>query len=468
MLKEFRHLVLYVVPLLFPNIILGQIAPISTHNDTIKLALQRVTGLGPNGNMSFSTRLYADYNNKEDILAFPVLEKIPENLSNTSKLVYFFDEFQFYYQSYVAGLVSKSFFVEKAATNNWTLADTIRLSRQPLKCTFTVLTGLDSYQNEVYLLDANNNNDYSDDVMRPLLNNIRSEDQIVKNALSVKTTYLDKDVIRSSEVLVSIQRSGNPQRPDILVSFPQFDYAKFYYKGLPFILCAVREFSRRFVCVMPDRPYFTSIGRAAMVSTNHFVNILGENLKFLDYDFNKQTVTLTGNSAAFSQSSLVGLAGTGSGGVALQDNITVSDQVGFIAPDIKGINMNPLLNKNLEIALGNLRGKYVFVDFWSTYCAPCIAEFPNLKSVYSKYPRDKFEIIGVFDERNKALTNKLFADNGVTWPNILMNIKTTDVSGYGHVNSFPTSFLIDPSGRIIGYDFYNQDLMNKLKTLIGY
>ena len=196
-------------------------------------------------------------------------------------------------------------------------------------------------------------------------------------------------------------------------------------------------------------------------------NISGDNFKLISYDFNSQTVTLKGPAAGFAP-----LSASADGVKTISastngDNI-VSDQVGFIAPAIKGNDINPLSKRMEQITLSSLRGKYVFVDFWSTYCAPCIAEFPFLNATYKKYSRDKLEIIGVFDERNAKLTRKLFTDNKVAFPNILMNNKSTDISGYGHVESFPTNYLIDPAGKIIGYNLRHEDLMNKLKALIGF
>lgn len=443
------------------------VSAITQKSDTITLKLQQVAGFGPTGTTWITMHGYTNYKDEKELSAFPKLQNIPVTLSNVSKHVYIIGNFQYYFQSYVAGVISRSFFEDKASVNNWTLTDTIKLSRKPLKCFFTAITGLDIDKNAVYMVDANNNNDYSDELIRPLRNNLRLEEEILKNAVTVKTSYVDNGDLKFTDILVSIQPGRDPQAAELWASFPQFSYTKFVYKGRPFLVCTANDFGRKAVCVLADRPYFTPVDRGATVGIDHFVNILGENFKVADIDVNKQTVTLTGNVDGFSGLSTTE-PGVGPGVAMPQNNNIVSDQLGYIAPEIKGIDFNPLSTKGTQISLNKLRGKYVFIDFWSTYCGPCIMELPNLKAAYKKYPRNKFEIIGVFDERDKAATMKLLTDNGVTWPNILMNNKSTDLSGYGHVSSFPTTFLIDPSGKIIGVDLRDQDLMNRIKGALGY
>jgi thiol-disulfide isomerase/thioredoxin len=467
MFKKIEFQLLCIVLVSIANLSLGQNAIVSSRNDTITIKLQRVSGFGPSGNTSFSRGSYEDLKDTADLLTFPAKKNLPPNLSKVSQWLYFIDEFQFYYQNYASGLLSKSLFIKKAAANNWTLSDTINLSVKPLKCAFTILTGIDATGNEMFLVDANNNSDYSDDITRPLLKNVYREDQIVNNAIRVKTNYLENGIIQPNEILVFIQSGRNPQKPEIAVSYPQFDFVRIVYKGTSYLLCAERQHNSKLVCIIPDRPYFTGLGRSTMITPNHFINISGDNFKLVNYDFNKQTVTLTGSPAGFSAYSTLD-DGSKAASSPVSGNNIVSDQVGFIAPAITGIDINPITKKTGQVTLSGLRGKYVFVDFWSTYCAPCIAELPYLNAAYKKYSRDKFEIIGVFDERNAKVTGQLLTANKVLFPNVLMNNKSTDISGYGHVDSFPTNYLIDPTGKIIGYNLTHDDLINRLKILINY
>jgi hypothetical protein len=93
-------------------------------------------------------------------------------------------------------------------------------------------------------------------------------------------------------------------------------------------------------------------------------------------------------------------------------------------------------------------------------------EFPYLREAYLKYGGKQLEIIGVLDERNKDVTAGLLKKHQVIWPNIKTDMKETDIKGYANINSFPTSYLIDPGGVIIAVNLRGDELLNKLKMLM--
>ncbi len=140
--------------------------------------------------------------------------------------------------------------------------------------------------------------------------------------------------------------------------------------------------------------------------------------------------------------------------------------MGFKAPLVQGIQINNEDNSELLISLDKLKGKYVFLDFWSTTCAPCIADFPEIMKSYDKYNRNQFEIIGVIDERSSGSALSLVKKHKLKWPNIKTNTDGTITKGY-NIISYPTTYLLDKEGRIIAQNLRGQELFEKLKTLIG-
>lgn len=132
----------------------------------------------------------------------------------------------------------------------------------------------------------------------------------------------------------------------------------------------------------------------------------------------------------------------------------------MMAPNISGLN---ILN-DLKISLDNYKGKYVFVDFWSTSCVPCIKEFPKIKAVYDKFSQNDIEIIGIADIRGKKNAKNFLNDKEVTWQNIEEKNPSTNIKGYS-INSYPTSYLIDRNGKIIATDLRGEELNNKLEVL---
>lgn len=467
MTRQLKFLLLFSAVFLFANLAVAQTNWIGSTQDTVKFNLERANGIGPTGNSYLSLYTYADYEGREEFLALPKVKNEPENLSDVSRHLYIFDSFQFYYQNYVAGVISKSLFLQKATGNNWRIADTINLSAKPLACAVTVLAGVDADNNEVYIADVNNNNDYSDDVIHPLLKNAHLESVILKNSINVKTTIVNAGIFSSANVMLFIQRGRDAGKRDLMGMITQFDYARFSLNGIGYQICAFKEFNRKSVCIIPDRPYFSMVNRADISAVGQYVNIGGLSFKFLDYNFAEHKVTLLGEAASLLKLGVNEQQTTTAKDTNAKNVNAVSDQVGFLAPPLKGQNMNALLKNTADVSLDKLKGKYVFVDFWSTYCGPCIAELPHLNTAYKKYSRDKFEIIGVFDERDKKVTDKLFSTNNVVWPNILMKDKNTEMSGYTNVDGFPTSYLIDPNGRIVAYNLRGEDLMDELKVLIG-
>ena len=126
--------------------------------------------------------------------------------------------------------------------------------------------------------------------------------------------------------------------------------------------------------------------------------------------------------------------------------------------------------KGDSIAFNSLKGKYVLIDFWSSWCGPCKASFPHMKEVYQKYRGDQFEIIGISIDEEKAAWLKELDKQQLPWLQVL-DTKKVYVSGFG-VTGVPTAFLISPDGKImmkeIGFDKNgNGEIEKRLKELFG-
>jgi peroxiredoxin len=104
-----------------------------------------------------------------------------------------------------------------------------------------------------------------------------------------------------------------------------------------------------------------------------------------------------------------------------------------------------LAGKPLSIA--SLKGKVVLIDFWATWCGPCVAELPNVLEAYEKHHADGFEIIGISLDRDRQKLETFVKQKKMTWPQYF-DEKGALAQQYG-VESIPTTYLLDGEGKII-------------------
>ncbi|MDO6854740.1 TlpA disulfide reductase family protein [Cellulophaga lytica] len=103
-----------------------------------------------------------------------------------------------------------------------------------------------------------------------------------------------------------------------------------------------------------------------------------------------------------------------------------------------------------EFNLKSLRGKYVLIDFWGTWCGPCVAEMPKVKE-YSETYKDNLVIVGVNSGDTKQRIIDFVTPKGYNWVQLLSKKGVNDdnfVSKF-NISGFPTKFIIDPNGIII-------------------
>ncbi|MEO0471216.1 MAG: TlpA disulfide reductase family protein [Bacteroidota bacterium] len=126
---------------------------------------------------------------------------------------------------------------------------------------------------------------------------------------------------------------------------------------------------------------------------------------------------------------------------------------------------------NLEgdtLQLSDLRGKYVLIDFWASWCGPCRRENPNVKRVYENYKDKGFEILGVSLDNNHSAWEKAVVADGLQWLHVsdLKRFRSAAAQAYG-VPSIPHTVLIDPDGKIIARRLRGATLEQKLADLLG-
>ena len=120
------------------------------------------------------------------------------------------------------------------------------------------------------------------------------------------------------------------------------------------------------------------------------------------------------------------------------------------------------------VSLADYRGKLVLLDFWATWCGPCIAELPNVKEVYEKYHDKGFEIIAISLDTDEAALRKFIREHQLPWRQTFDGAgwKTPLVQQYG-IRGIPAQFLIDREGRVISVKARGERLGALIEAEIG-
>lgn len=128
--------------------------------------------------------------------------------------------------------------------------------------------------------------------------------------------------------------------------------------------------------------------------------------------------------------------------------------------------------KNTEgeyISLSDYAGKdkYVFVDFWASWCGPCRDEMPNVVNAYKKYKNKGFEIVGVSLDKDEDKWIQGIKDLEMTWPQMSdLKLWESEVVGLYAIQSIPHTILLDKDGKIIAKNLRGEELDQKLAELM--
>jgi thiol-disulfide isomerase/thioredoxin len=353
--------------------------------------------------------------------------------------------YQTVYYHYHQGNITKDFYEDIQRSWAWT-PDTLSLSKSFLhtKIAFAYAVGLDGTVQVV--LDANNNHDLSDDEVfeqTPTRGEVRE-----KNRLD-----------RVKQVKVQILRNQKPEWMDISILFsynPQFsEFATGVLHYFETVLDGERIDinSEDFGNLVYKSPTFFLVDKLENIKNSYdtksilykkgqIIEVKGNLYKLLAIDLNKFVLRLEEINEP-------------------KENL-VSTQLGFRLRPFEG----KAFQKETRISLESMRGKYVLVDFWAVWCGPCIAEFPILKSLYEETSRDQFEIIGIVGDSDEPTLVNLLNKHQLPWEQIY-STKEHDLIAQFDINRYPSTFLVDPNGKIIGVNVSAHEVRDQVLQFLN-
>jgi thiol-disulfide isomerase/thioredoxin len=324
-------------------------------------------------------------------------------------------------------------------------ADTTQLSRKPIKHVVYLVSGLDHLGNRVIIVDANNNHDFSDDKMMVYDSAfLRKGDKEIRALLPTNTVnfqYASHGQVYDMTCNLQVSPISPMRTSDSLFEKFKVQVITNEIRQGAFVMgtsnYSIDIFSRNKPGII-----FDSVSTVVdIIEKNGSGRVIGKARHIIG-----DTVSLNKNKYVLSGVSVFGdtlkLSYVGSGPA------TYGIDTGTMAYNIEAVDFN-----GNEFNLQKLRGKFVLIDFWGSWCTPCIQSIPDLVDIAKKY-KGEVQVVSIAVDvpGNMPTLKKIIAEQQMEWLHIFQSRTDLDkkaIVNKFQISAFPTQILVDPEGKII-------------------
>ncbi len=321
------------------------------------------------------------------------------------------------------------------------------LSTEPIKCYVYVVSGKDKAGLTAVIIDANNNLDFSDDEI--FYSKATAMDSMMGRYSEDEKHYVNFEVFRGGKVvpkqaLMIVKRTNYYP---LAYAFPQYAVTKL----------KVGDRENTIVLSSGGRPDFNGSKIALVDKNNKVLNCFTERVdegELLSVGglFDKVKYRHRGVNMYHEVLQLES---------EYAEKVGYALQVGYPFQPFKA----KIFNSQKIISSLDYKGKYLFVDFWGTWCKPCVAELPELQRIYEGVDKQQVEFVSIAGEQSPEVLEKFLKRRPLAWPQVISDDTNKLIEIYD-ISSFPTNVLIGLDGRVIAKNLHGKALEKKLVELM--
>lgn len=413
--------------------------------ETINLPLTFVEGLGPDG---FGYSVLSEEHKKDNpsariwVKTYLPVKGIPASWRGVKKSMVPLNLRQLFYQNYKAGKITQEEFDGMIKSWEWE-PNPEELSAEPIKCYVYVVSGTDKEGLAAVIIDANNNLDFSDD--EPFYPKRFAMDSSMMGYSKAEVHYVQYEVLQEGRV-VAKQVPMLIRRTNVIplaYTFPQYAITQLKVKDKVHTIVltnAGRPDYDGSKLMLVDRDTAVLKEFTNMVTQGELLSVGGllDKVKYRNLGVNMyhETLQLEGEYA---------------------EELGYALQVGYPFQPFK----TKLFNSEVPVSSLDYKGRYLFIDFWGTWCKPCVAELPELQQIYRTVNKERIEFISIAGVQSPILLEKFLKKRPLAWPQIISDNKNKLVETY-NITSYPTTVLIGPDGKVVARNLRGEALEQKL------